>query len=83
MMPKRITRRSFLEQSSRAAVVGGSLLTAAGPARAARLGANEKVRLGWIGCGGRGRQLFGSFKQLPDADKLVTRTYRKPWVLGV
>ena len=34
-MPKRITRRTFLEQSSRAAMVGGSLLTTAGPARAA------------------------------------------------
>jgi predicted dehydrogenase len=67
-MPKRITRRTFLEQSSRAAVVGGSLLTTAGPARAAGLGANEKVRLGWIGCGGRGGQLLSSFKQLPDAD---------------
>ncbi len=45
------TRRSFLQSS----VVGASTLALASSKRV--IGANDKVRLAWIGCGGRGSYL--------------------------
>ncbi len=51
---RRINRRAFLRQNS----VG--VLALAGPA-ATVLGANERISLGLIGCGGRGVSLFGAF----------------------
>src|SRR5262245_55329294 len=45
------TRRDFLQQSG-LGIVGAGALALAGTARAA--GANERLRVGLIGCGGRG-----------------------------
>jgi hypothetical protein len=46
-------RRSFLKGST-AAVVGGSLAATLGPARMVHAAANDTLRIGLIGCGGRG-----------------------------
>lgn len=58
-MSIRYTRRSLMKT---AAVGAGAL--ALGPS-AKVLGANEKVRVAFIGLGGRGRGLLGAFSRLP------------------
>ena len=64
-MSNPMTRRAFLADS---AAVGGGLIAATAATRtAAALGANEKVRLGFIGCGVRGPQLLQQFRQIKDA----------------
>lgn len=53
---ERITRRRFLSKSGRSivgAALGGTALSAAGTAHV--LGANERVNIALIGCGGRGK----------------------------
>ncbi len=53
---ERITRRHFLSKSGKAisgTALSGMALSAVNPARA--LGANERVNIALIGCGGRGR----------------------------
>lgn len=52
MEDRSCSRRNFLQTSA----VGTAALTMAMPGRV--LGANEKVRLGWIGCGGRGTYML-------------------------
>ncbi len=47
------SRRQFLQKSS-AAVVGGSLAATLGAARAVHAGGSDILRVGVIGCGGRG-----------------------------
>jgi len=56
------TRRDFIKKTS--LVAGGALLTAA-PARV--LGANDRVRIGMIGVGGRGQDLLKQVLDLPNA----------------
>ncbi|UCD28691.1 MAG: Gfo/Idh/MocA family oxidoreductase [Planctomycetota bacterium] len=68
-MPYKITRRKFLEQSGRSAVIGGTLLT--GSTTSASAGANAKVTLGYIGCGNRRKRLIPAFLQLPDVQIAV------------
>jgi predicted dehydrogenase len=46
-------RREFLKTSS-AAVVGGSLATTLGVARSAHAAGSDRLRVGLVGCGGRG-----------------------------
>lgn len=47
------SRRSFLKTST-AAVVGGSLVGSLGVARSAHAGSDETIKIGLVGCGGRG-----------------------------
>lgn len=47
------SRRAFLKTST-AAVVGGSLIGSLGVARSAHAGSDETIKIGLIGCGGRG-----------------------------
>jgi predicted dehydrogenase len=60
-MRERITRRDFFQQSNALALAGGAALaaTAAAPgiARGA-VGANDRIRIGIIGCGGRNHFLM-------------------------
>jgi predicted dehydrogenase len=60
-MSEKITRRQF----STGLVAAGAAL-AGGRAASAALGANDKVRLGFIGLGNRGDQLISAFLKLPD-----------------
>jgi predicted dehydrogenase len=53
---KHLTRRSFLEQGGRMAAVGTVVTQAAG--RTGVLGANDRINLAMIGCGGRGRYVM-------------------------
>lgn len=48
------SRRGFLKTSTVAAT-GISLLAGLSPVRAAHVGGNETIRIGLVGCGGRGR----------------------------
>jgi predicted dehydrogenase len=68
--PHRLSRRRFLERSAAATAVGAVPMFV--PARALGLdglpGANEQVVIGFIGCGGRARQLMD---QIPAAGRIV------------
>ncbi|MYC82244.1 MAG: Gfo/Idh/MocA family oxidoreductase [Acidobacteria bacterium] len=62
------SRRNFLRQSIGITGVGASgylassrPLRAGSPAHSDALGANDRIRVGLIGCGGRGRKLLGLF----------------------
>ena len=57
-----LTRRDFLSASAKAAAIAPALSGAAAP------GANEKVRVGLIGCGGMGRGDLATFFQNPEVD---------------
>jgi predicted dehydrogenase len=69
-----MTRRKFLESSGRAAVgVGlGAAVTSALPAptfaQTRRVGANDKVIMGLIGCGGQGRNVMREHMRHPDVE---------------
>lgn len=58
----RISRRQFLG----AGLASGAMISFPAPALIAR-GANEKIRIGGIGCGWRGGDLLSKFSQSPDA----------------
>ena len=58
-MKSTVTRRSF---TTAAAVSTMSALSASRV-----YGANNKVRLGFIGCGNRGDQLIDAFNETPNA----------------
>jgi predicted dehydrogenase len=66
-MPPRITRRRFLVQTAAGSVLA-SHLPALGPLYAAPGGtpANEKIAIGCIGTGDRGRQVMRHFLNQPD-----------------
>ena len=66
-MPTEINRRDFLDSSGKSGLglaAGVTLLSNAQSVRAAP--ANEKIRLGLIGCGGRGLQLAEVFAERDD-----------------
>lgn len=64
-MTAAVSRRTFLSATAGAAAVG-----LAGPAVRAdgKAPANERLRLGVIGCGRRGRQLIPVFHKFDDVD---------------
>jgi predicted dehydrogenase len=70
MISQRISRRDFLRRSGRsAAAAAGSLFVRS--LSAAALGANDRISIGSIGCGGRGTALLNdivSRSKNPDAD---------------
>ena len=61
-MAEKLSRRAF-SQTGAATVLG---LTALQASRV--LGANERIRLGFIGIGGRGKQVASAFSQHADAE---------------
>ena len=63
MTPSHMHRRSFIRQT---ALGGAAAVTALSASRV--YGANNKVRLGFIGCGGRGRQSIAWFSKLADVE---------------
>jgi len=62
MNQKGINRRDFLKQATAGAAIGLTLK----PARV--LGANDRVRLGIIGAGGRGQELMKEFLRVPNIE---------------
>lgn len=66
------TRREFIRNTA----IGAAALAACTPSRV--LGANNRVRIGMIGVGGRGQELLSQVLQLPDAQLVaVADIYRR------
>lgn len=66
--PTRNTRRDFLKSSTVAAVTGGALGATLGISRSAHAAGDDVLKVGLIGCGGRGT---GAASQALRADKHV------------
>lgn len=64
--PRQKSRREFLTQTAGTAALGGAVLTAA--SRRNILGANDRVRLGVIGPGGRGQSVMKHFLSHPEVE---------------
>ncbi|MBN1348434.1 Gfo/Idh/MocA family oxidoreductase [candidate division KSB1 bacterium] len=79
---KNISRRNFLINS---AIAGTSIplgLQAVGaPAISAKLGANDRIRVGFIGVGNRGTQLLHGFMNEPDIEVAALCDVYQPLVL--
>jgi predicted dehydrogenase len=59
-------RRAFLQTTIAAAAAAAGPIVAAKPQRTGPIGANDRIRLGVIGCGGRSGQDLTSFAQAPN-----------------
>jgi predicted dehydrogenase len=70
-------RRQFLGS----AVVGGAVGLAPRPARAAVLGANDRVRVGVAGTGGRARSLMRQLRGLPGCEIVAVSDVYEPRIL--
>jgi predicted dehydrogenase len=69
MSDKTLNRRTFLRQGLAAGATAGfalSRMTAASYGRV--IGANDRINLGLIGCGGRGRGVMNDMVKLPDGN---------------
>lgn len=79
---KKNTRREFIAKSS-AAVAGVSVgLHTFGSVPTARIfGANDKIRVGFIGVGNRGSQLLNLFMQQPDCEVAALCDIYEPYTL--
>jgi len=81
--PNNATRRAFLKSLSAAAII--SAWGCAGPQR---LSPNERIRVGFVGLGGRGYVLLRQFYSQPDVDIVAlcdvqSEHYRdRPWGQG-
>jgi predicted dehydrogenase len=60
-MKNHLTRRNFLKTSSTAAAMGWALT------RDRAFGANERLRIGVVGCGGRGNHLMGEVEKIAES----------------
>jgi predicted dehydrogenase len=67
-MSENINRRRFIAGAG-ASVAGASLLTAKSYGRV--IGANERIQMGIIGSGGRGRSVMGSFNKFADQCEFI------------
>jgi predicted dehydrogenase len=71
---KRSGRRRFLKQS-----VGSLAVAAAGSRSRGILGANDRLRIGIIGCGGRGNYLLREIEKLAEARNLEIAALCDVW----
>ena len=82
MMKKNIDRRNFITKSAIAtAGVAFGTQTIGAPLNIKILGANEKIRMGFIGIGNRGSQLMNLFMQNPDCEVAALCDVYEPYVL--
>lgn len=63
MTTNTLSRRRFLQTAGAAALMAGPLLMTQG-----RAAASERVRIAYIGCGGRARQMMPMFGSFPDVE---------------
>jgi predicted dehydrogenase len=77
-MSQGIDRRAF----SKTAVASATVATVASLAPSRALGANERVRLGFIGVGNRGCQLLKGFLAHPDAQVVALCDVYEPYLHG-
>src|SRR4030043_751361 len=76
------TRREFITKSAAASaglILGGKTLASSGINRI--IGANDKIRVGFIGIGNRGSQLLALFMQEPDCEIAALCDIYKPYLL--
>lgn len=76
------TRRKFISKTGIVTVgvaLGANAVSAAGHRRI--LGANDKIRLGFIGIGNRGSQLLGLFMKQPDCEVAALCDIYEPYLL--
>jgi predicted dehydrogenase len=66
-MSDKVNRRNFIAGAG--SVAGASLLTAKSYARV--IGANDRIQMGVIGSGGRGRSVMGSFNKFADQCEFI------------
>ncbi|MDH7503409.1 MAG: Gfo/Idh/MocA family oxidoreductase [Verrucomicrobiota bacterium] len=71
----RLTRREFVAASSKTLALGAAL--ASGPALNV-LGANDKIRLGFIGVGGRGFDHFKQLQAMSDVELIAAADASQP-----
>ncbi len=67
-MAENLNRRRFITEAG-ATVAGASVLTAASYSRV--LGANDRIQMGIIGSGGRGRSVMNSFNKFNDQIEFI------------
>jgi predicted dehydrogenase len=72
------TRREFLTKSALA--VAGAAFTNGFPLSGSVLGANEKIRVGFIGIGNRGSQLMALFMNNPDCEVAALCDIYEPYL---
>ena len=73
-MSRTITRRTFTK-------AGAAVTLGLAASRATKvLGANERIRLGFIGVGGRGRSLVGTFRKHSDVEVVAVCDVYEPHV---
>jgi len=68
-----ITRRQFIKTSAAVSIAAGPWLQPSGKAAA-----SERVRIGYIGCGGRARQMMPMFKSFPDVEVVAVSDVIEP-----
>jgi len=61
-----MNRRTFLQTTIGAAAAAAGPIVAAKPQRVGPIGANDRIRLGVVGCGGRSGEVLTSFAQAPN-----------------
>jgi predicted dehydrogenase len=64
------TRREFIRKTAVGAAAGWAATTRFGPALGQVEGANDRIGVGFIGCGGRAGAHMGMVRQLRDPEKL-------------
>ncbi len=76
-----MTRRSFLGNSARAATAAGLAAQAVvSPALGQVRGANDRIRMGFIGIGNRGSELLGYFMAAPEVDIVALCDVYEPYL---
>ena len=79
---QKTTRRRFLQDSTAsAAAVTLGLSAVGGPAIGTARGANEKIRVGFIGVGNRGTQLLDGFLQQDDVEVAALCDVYEPYLM--
>ncbi len=76
----KMSRRSFLGNSARAAGVVGIAQAASAPVTAQVIGANDRIRVGFIGVGNRGSELLERFMQNPDVEVAALCDVYEPYL---
>jgi predicted dehydrogenase len=76
------SRRQFIKTTSATSVgLAVGLNTFSSPNSVRILGANDKIRVGFIGIGNRGSQLLGLFMQEPDCEIAALCDIYKPYLM--
>jgi predicted dehydrogenase len=80
-MPNKTTRRKFIAQTG---MISAGLSLGANPLKAASYGriagANDRIRVGFIGVGNRGSQLLQIFMEQPDVDVAALCDIYEPYM---